>query len=78
MLQYGGITAQFCENYFSDHSPIQIEIISDGASTSKSIRLIHVLADADGFMQTVEHQWSAIIHGTCMFRLWKKLQLRSH
>lgn len=60
-LQYGVITAQFCENYFSDHSPMHIEILSDGAPTRKPFRFINVLADANEFMQTVDQQWNTTI-----------------
>lgn len=74
-MNYGGITAQFGDNYFSDHSPIQIEIAAGGAYNRKLFYFINILVDDDIFISIVSQVWSTSVEGTNMYRLWKKLHL---
>lgn len=54
VMPHGGITTQFLENYFSDHSPIQIDIIPGRTSTRAPVRFINALTDEENFLHLVE------------------------
>lgn len=74
-MKYRGYIAQFLQNYFSDHSPIQIETMVGDAHHRKYFRFINDLGDKDKFLLIVKSVWSMYISGNCMHRVWKKLQL---
>ncbi|XP_060190345.1 uncharacterized protein LOC132619459 [Lycium barbarum] len=74
VMKYGGVTAQFLENHFSDHSLIHFEITSGGVQNKKPFRFINALADDNKFLQRVDSVWQQHVKGTSMYRLWCKLK----
>lgn len=74
-MEYGHITANFQERMFSNHTPISIEITEAFRAKKRSFRFLNVLADHEEFLPSISSVWNNPIHGTAMYRVWKKLNL---
>ncbi|PHT65887.1 hypothetical protein T459_30312 [Capsicum annuum] len=72
IMQYGGVTAQFLKNYFSD-SPIQIEIMPESPANRGPFRFINTLNEDERFLKIVQQIWNTSLAGTSMYKLWRKL-----
>ncbi|MCD9643521.1 hypothetical protein HAX54_031094 [Datura stramonium] len=74
-MAYGNITAQFKENFFSNHSPIHTDVVANTGQNMKSFRFFNVFADAGQFLHIVKHCCSQNIQSSYMFQVWNKLKL---
>lgn len=69
------MTAQYKKNYFSDHTPIHIDVTPNVAPNRRPFRFLNILAEKDAFLAVVERMWSQNVQGTNIFKIWYKLKL---